>query len=57
MLPDLKEDIDKEENDREMFGCDFMHFYIQEAMPYSMYCVQNFIKTFCIYKTDKKLKP
>ncbi|KAK7136944.1 hypothetical protein R3I93_017117 [Phoxinus phoxinus] len=26
-LPDLNE----EENDREMFGCEFMHYYIQEA--------------------------
>ncbi|XP_016121913.1 leucine-rich repeat-containing protein 39-like, partial [Sinocyclocheilus grahami] len=30
-LPDLKEDVDEEENDREMFGREFMHFYIQEA--------------------------
>ncbi|KAK7126751.1 hypothetical protein R3I94_018063 [Phoxinus phoxinus] len=30
-LPDLKEDVDEEENDREMFGCEFMHYYIQEA--------------------------
>lgn len=30
-LPDLKEDADEEENDREMFGREFMHFYIQEA--------------------------
>lgn len=28
MLPNLKEE---EENDREMFGRDFMHFYIQES--------------------------
>ncbi|XP_057181789.1 leucine-rich repeat-containing protein 39 isoform X1 [Triplophysa rosa] len=30
-LPDLNEDVDEEENDREMFGREFMHFYIQEA--------------------------
>lgn len=45
-LPDLKEDIDEEENDREMFGRDFMHIYIQESRKrgyavLNMYCVQN----------------
>ncbi len=43
MLPNLKEE---EENDREMFGRDFMHFYIQESRKrgyaiLNMYCVQN----------------
>lgn len=46
MLPDLKEDVDEEDNDREMFGRDFMHFYIQEARKrgyavLNMYCLQN----------------
>ncbi|KAI4872912.1 hypothetical protein NFI96_005294 [Prochilodus magdalenae] len=30
-LPDVKEDVDEEENDREMFGREFMHHYIHEA--------------------------
>ncbi|XP_073717713.1 leucine-rich repeat-containing protein 39 [Misgurnus anguillicaudatus] len=30
-LPDLNEDVDEEENDREMFGREFMHYYIQES--------------------------
>ncbi|XP_073792596.1 leucine-rich repeat-containing protein 39 isoform X1 [Danio rerio] len=30
-LPDLNEDVEEEENDREMFGREFMNFYIQEA--------------------------
>lgn len=43
-LPDLKED--DEEEDREMFGREFMHFYIQEARKrgyavLNMYCVHN----------------
>ncbi|XP_017334039.1 leucine-rich repeat-containing protein 39 [Ictalurus punctatus] len=30
-LPDIKEDVAEEENDREMFGREFMHHYIHEA--------------------------
>ncbi|KAL6469406.1 hypothetical protein MHYP_G00229300 [Metynnis hypsauchen] len=30
-LPDVKEDMDEEEDDREMFGREFMHHYIHEA--------------------------
>ncbi|XP_060797200.1 leucine-rich repeat-containing protein 39 [Neoarius graeffei] len=30
-LPELKEDVAEEENDREMFGREFMHHYIHEA--------------------------
>ncbi|KAK2869287.1 hypothetical protein Q7C36_001158 [Tachysurus vachellii] len=30
-LPDLKEEVAEEENDREMFGKEFMHHYIHEA--------------------------
>lgn len=45
-LPDLQEDVGEEENDREMFGREFMHYYIQEARErgyavLNMYCVQN----------------
>ncbi|KAI2650444.1 Lipoamide acyltransferase [Labeo rohita] len=47
MLPDLKEDVDEEENDREMFGRDFMHFYIQEARKRG-YAVLNMIPNFHI---------
>ncbi|XP_051550933.1 leucine-rich repeat-containing protein 39 [Myxocyprinus asiaticus] len=30
-LPDLKEDVAEEDNDREMYGREFMHYYIQES--------------------------
>ncbi|XP_051977540.1 leucine-rich repeat-containing protein 39 isoform X2 [Xyrauchen texanus] len=30
-LPDLKEDVAEEDNDREMYGREFMHCYIQES--------------------------
>lgn len=45
-LPDLNEDVEEEENDREMFGREFMNFYIQEARKrgyaiLNMYCVQS----------------
>ena len=43
-LPEAKADVPEEEDDREMFGREFMHFYINESRKRglaarNMYCV------------------